>query len=89
MGRAERITVGLESAEAAQVRHIVEAGEFASAAAVIREALRVWLQRRTLHAGPHGAQRLSRSLAARREPVVSDPVERVELLFDAGDASGG
>ena len=87
MRRSDRVSVVLASQEAAQVRRLVDAGEFASRAAVMREALRVWLQRRALHAGRLGVQRLSRTIAARLEPT--EPVERVELLFDAGDASGG
>jgi Arc/MetJ-type ribon-helix-helix transcriptional regulator len=70
-----------------QVRRVVEAGEFTSAAAVVREALRSWLHRRTLHAGRLGATRLTRSLEARRnQHAQSEPRERVDLLFDAGDA---
>ena len=88
MNRSGRLSVALPHEQASHVRGIVEAGEFASASAVIREALRAWLHRRALHAGRHGATRLSRSLEAQREPA--EPVfERVELLFDAGDASGG
>lgn len=83
---SRKISVILPSQQLAQVRRVVEGGEFGSAAEVVREALRVWLHRRALHAGGHGAQRFSRSLEARHEPDHAQPAERVELLFDAGDA---
>lgn len=88
MARSGKINVALPAEQVSHIRRIVEAGEFASAADVVREALRSWLQRRKLHGGRHVAARLGRSLEARRD--ASDaPFERVELLFDAGDASGG
>jgi Arc/MetJ-type ribon-helix-helix transcriptional regulator len=83
---SRKISVILSPQQSAQVRRVVEGGEFASAAAVMREALRVWLHRRALHAGGHGAQRFSRSLEARHDPAHVEVAERVELLFDAGDA---
>jgi Arc/MetJ-type ribon-helix-helix transcriptional regulator len=67
-----------------QVRSLVEAGEFASSAAVLREALRAFLHRRTLHGGQLSASRLSRTVQARLESL--EPFERVDLMFDAGDA---
>ncbi|HEY2708200.1 MAG TPA: hypothetical protein VGI95_09115 [Caulobacteraceae bacterium] len=67
------------------MRRVVEAGEFTSSAAVIREAVRAFLHRRALHAGALGVSRLRRSLQARHEPL-TEPVERVDLMFDAGDA---
>jgi len=82
-----KISVALPADQVSHIRRIVEAGEFASASDVVREALRSWLQRRKLHGGRHVAARLSRSLEARRDS--EPPFERVELLFDAGDASGG
>jgi Arc/MetJ-type ribon-helix-helix transcriptional regulator len=81
-----KLSVSLTSQQLAQIGQIVEAGEFGSAAAVVREALRAWLHRRALHAGEHGAQRLRRTLEARQEVALGAPSERVELLFDAGDA---
>jgi Arc/MetJ-type ribon-helix-helix transcriptional regulator len=85
MSRSGKISIAVPRQHLAQVRQIVEAGEFNSAAEVVREALRVWLHRRTLHAGSHGASRLSRSVQLRHEAPV-EPQERVDLLFDAGDA---
>jgi Arc/MetJ-type ribon-helix-helix transcriptional regulator len=86
MSRSGRISVKLPSQHLSQIRRVVDAGEYASAAAVMREALRAWLHRRALHAGAHGAQRFSRTLEARHEAPIVEPAERVELLFDAGDA---
>jgi Arc/MetJ-type ribon-helix-helix transcriptional regulator len=86
MRRTGKISITVSRQQLLRVKRIVEAGEFESAAAVVREALRAWLQRRTLHAGRLGESRLRRSLEARREPAQSEPRERVDLLFDAGDA---
>ena len=84
MRRSGRVSIAIPREQIEQVRHIVEAGEFRSSAAVVREALRAFLHRRALHAGQLGASRLSRSLQARLESL--EPAERVDLLFDAGDA---
>ncbi|HEX3916034.1 MAG TPA: hypothetical protein VHW60_01760 [Caulobacteraceae bacterium] len=86
MSRSGRISVNLPNTQLAQVRLAVDAGEFGSAAAVMREALRLWLHRRALHAGQHGAARFRRTLEARTDLIVGEPAERVELLFDAADA---
>jgi Arc/MetJ-type ribon-helix-helix transcriptional regulator len=86
MSRSGKISVNLPTQQLAHVRLAVEAGEFGSAAAVMREALRLWLHRRALHAGQHGAARFRSSLQARQEAPIGEPAERVELLFDAGDA---
>ncbi|HLY78336.1 MAG TPA: ribbon-helix-helix domain-containing protein [Caulobacteraceae bacterium] len=85
MSRSGKISVDLTPDQLSQVRRIVGAGEFASASAFLREAVRAFLHRRALHAGPHGATHFSRSLEARQD-LAADPCERVELLFDAGDA---
>ena len=86
MSRSGKISVEVTAQQLSQVRSIVGAGEFGSAAAVVREALRTWLHRRALHAGPHGASHFSRSLEARQDLAPAEVLERVELLFDAGDA---
>jgi Arc/MetJ-type ribon-helix-helix transcriptional regulator len=89
MRRTRRISVALTPQQLLQLKAVVEVGEFASSAAVMREALRVWLRGRSLHAGRLGAARFSRSLEARRAASAAahiEPAERVELLFDAGDA---
>ena len=86
MRRSGKISVALPSLEASQVRAIVEAGEFTSSAAVLREALRAWLRRRALHAGRHGINSLGRSFAERQDLPPAEASERVELMFDAGDA---
>jgi len=85
MSRSGKLSVDLTPEQLSQVRRIVQAGEFGSAAAVMREALRNWLHRRALHAGPYGAGRFARSLEARRE-AHAELSERVELMFDAQDA---
>jgi Arc/MetJ-type ribon-helix-helix transcriptional regulator len=84
MSRSGKISVDLAPDQLTQVRRMVGAGEFASASALLREAVRTFLHRRALHAGPHGTTHFSRSLEARQD--LADPCERVELLFDAGDA---
>jgi Arc/MetJ-type ribon-helix-helix transcriptional regulator len=86
MSRSGKISVELTPQQLSQVRSIIQGGEFRSAASVVREALRTFLHRRALHAGSHGAARFSRSLEARHEPHSAETAERVELLFDAGDA---
>jgi len=83
MSRSGKISVELSHEQLSQLRGIVESGEFGSASALLREAVRTFLHRRALHAGPHGASHFSRSLESRQDV---DPCERVELLFDAGDA---
>ena len=84
MSRSGKLSIAVSRDQIDQVRRLVEAGEFASSGAVIREALRAFLHRRALHAGQHGTARLVRTLQARLESV--EPAERVDLLFDAGDA---
>ena len=86
MKRATRISVDLPADHLQQVHVAVESGEFRSRAHVIREAVRAWLHRRALHAGRHGLDRFSRSFEARREAPPAETSERVELMFDAGDA---
>jgi Arc/MetJ-type ribon-helix-helix transcriptional regulator len=85
MSRSGKISIELTPQQVSQVRRIVGAGEFASASALLREAVRAFLHRRALHGGPYSAGRFSRSLEARQD-LTADPCERVELLFDAGDA---
>jgi len=84
MKRSVRISVSVPLQQRAQLQQFVEGGEFRSTGAVIREALRAFLARRSLHAGALGATRLDRSVRALQE--MPEPFERVELLFDAGDA---
>ena len=84
MSRSDKLSVAVPRDEVDQVRRLVQAGEFASSAAVLREALRAFLHRRALHAGQHGTARFSRTVQARLEAL--EPCERVDLLFDAGDA---
>ena len=86
MSRSGKISVELTPQQLSLVRSIVQGGEFGSAAAVVREALRTFLHRRALRAGSHGAARFSRLLEARHDPHPAEVSERVELLFDAGDA---
>jgi hypothetical protein len=50
----------------------------------MREALRSFLHRRDVRAG--GLARFTRSRQGRQEGLPPEPAERVELLFDAGDA---
>jgi len=85
MSRSGKISVELSHEQLSQLRGIVESGEFGSASALLREAVRTFLHRRALHAGPHGVTRFSHSLDARHD-ALPDVSERVELMFDAGDA---
>jgi antitoxin ParD1/3/4 len=48
MGAIERVTVALTAELAAEVREAVEAGTYASASDVVRDALYLWQQRREL-----------------------------------------
>ena len=86
MSRSGKISVELAPDQLSQIRRIVEAGEFSSGAALLREAISAFLNRRALHAGPHGVARFSRSLEQRQEVIPPEIAERVELMFDAGDA---
>ena len=86
MSRSGKISVELTPQQLSQVRRVVQAGEFKSATAVVREALSAFLHRRALHAGSHGVSRFARSLEARHDSHPGEVSERVELLFDAGDA---
>lgn len=86
MRRTDKVSIAVPKSHLTQAKSLVDAGEFESVAAVVREALRAWLHRRTLYAGRHGAAGLKRTLEARRQFVPGEPNERVELLFDAGDA---
>lgn len=86
MRRFAKIAVSVPAEQLAHVRRIIDAGEFRSAADVMREALRSFLDRRRMHAGELGARRFSRSLRSRVVQPVGEVAERVELLFDAGDA---
>ena len=86
MSRTDKLSVTVPKSQLTQVKSLVDAGEFESAAAVVREALRSWLHRRALYAGRHGAAGFKRTLEARRQFAQAEPSERVELLFDAGDA---
>jgi Arc/MetJ-type ribon-helix-helix transcriptional regulator len=81
MRASGKVSVALSAEQLRQVRHLVDAGEFASASAVMREALRVWLHRRAASAGAR-ARRPNRTFAENH----IEPFERVELMFDAGDA---
>ena len=46
MAGVEKISVALTPEMAADMRHVVETGEYASASEVMRDALREWRQRR-------------------------------------------
>jgi antitoxin ParD1/3/4 len=48
MAEIERLSIALPEPMAATVRRAVEAGEYASASEVIRDALRLWEARRQL-----------------------------------------
>ncbi len=50
MAEIERVTIALPEPMAAMVRAAVEAGEYASASEVFRDALRLWEARRELRA---------------------------------------
>ena len=46
MAGVEKVSVALTQEMAAEMRHVVETGEYASASEVMRDALREWRQRR-------------------------------------------
>ncbi|MFG1295581.1 ribbon-helix-helix domain-containing protein [Xanthobacter variabilis] len=50
MANVEKVSVALTPEMAAMMREVVEAGEYASASEVMREALRDWKYRRTQRA---------------------------------------
>jgi antitoxin ParD1/3/4 len=47
MPRVEKVSIAVTAEMAAEMRRVVASGEFASASEVVRDALRVWNQRRT------------------------------------------
>ena len=50
MAEIERLSIALPQPMADAVRQVVEAGEYASASEVVRDALRLWESRRELRA---------------------------------------
>jgi Arc/MetJ-type ribon-helix-helix transcriptional regulator len=82
MSRSGKISVALPRDQISQIKDVVEAGEHGSTGAVIREAVRAWLHRRSLRGS--STARFNRQV--RVEGLPPEPAERVELLFDAGDA---
>jgi antitoxin ParD1/3/4 len=49
MSSIEKISIALPAEMVAQVREVVETGEYASSSEVVRDALREWTQKRNLH----------------------------------------
>ena len=78
MSRTGKLSVALPRQTLLQLKDLVEAGEFASPSEVVRQALEAWLRRRKLRA--QSSERFTHPLRD------AEPSERVELLFDAGDA---
>ena len=89
MGAIERVTVALKAELAAEVREAVKAGAYASASEVVRDALRLWRQRREM--AELELARLRRLVA---EADDSGPDLDFETAFDGlearyiGDESG-
>jgi len=81
MSRSGKISVALPREQLSQLKDVVETGEYGSAAAAVREAVRAWLHRRGVR-----AQAVSRFGRARLDGLSPEPAERVELMFDARDA---
>ena len=81
MSRSGKISVALPREQLSQLRDVVEAGEYGSAAAAVREAVHAWLHRRGVR-----AQAGARFIRARLDTLPPEPAERVELMFDARDA---
>jgi Arc/MetJ-type ribon-helix-helix transcriptional regulator len=85
MTASGKISVALTAEELSRIRGIVAAGAFDSPSDVLREALRYWLAERCADTRPQSA--FGRPFGHRRR---GDPpaeiFERVDLLFDAGDA---
>ena len=79
MSRSGKLSVALPRQTLLQLKDLVEAGEFASPSEVVRQAVEAWLHRRKLRA--QSGERFGHVLRD-----ASEPSERVELLFDAGDA---
>ena len=50
MAEIERLSIALPAPMADAVRQVVDAGEYASASEVVRDALRLWGERRELRA---------------------------------------
>lgn len=84
MKASGKISVALTAEELSRVRGIVDAGAYDTPAEVLREALRVWLAWRCADTRPQTA--FGRRFGRRREDPPVEIFERVDLLFDAGDA---
>ena len=88
MKASGKISVTLSGEAARELRRLVEDEGFASAGAVMEEAFRFWLQSRSRWTGRKRwtAAHVTRSFAPALHAPLGEPYERVELLFDAGDA---
>ncbi len=62
MAQIERMTVVVPEPMAAQIRVAVEAGEYASTSEAVRDAVRLWSDRRQMHA--HELERLQQACDA-------------------------
>ena len=84
MEASGKFSVTLTADQRRRVWEIVESGDFDTPGAVLREALRAWLEARE---DGERLRPMPRSFARKRHrPPTPEPFERVDLLFDAHDA---
>jgi antitoxin ParD1/3/4 len=92
MPSAEKISITVPPEMARAIRESVEAGEFASANEVVRDALRIWQQQRQEHAERLDAirARIRRSLDDPRPNMSIEEVDAfLETLFADAEKTDG
>lgn len=77
MGQVDKRSITLSPELAVAVDEAVAAGEYASASEVVREALRLWKERRDLY-----GYSLEELRALIREGIESGPAEDASIVFD-------
>jgi antitoxin ParD1/3/4 len=94
MASVEKISIALPPEMVEQVRDAVETGEYASSSEVVREALRDWTQKRSLHRqGLAELRRAWRQAVKNAEPGIGpgkvlDRLEQKYRAMGTGAAKG-
>jgi antitoxin ParD1/3/4 len=89
---AEKISIALPSAMVVVIRGAVETGEYASSSELVRDALRLWAQRRSLQQqGVNELRQVWQEALSDPSPGVSadEVLDRLERKYQAmADATG-
>lgn len=81
MAKIERMTVVFPEPMADQIRAAVEAGEYASTSEAVRDAVRLWEDRRALRRGD--LERLRRAWDEGKASGIAGPLDMEALIADA------